>query len=347
MKIKLLFLIYTITDYQISFFNFLKKLNLFEVRIFFYNKKYNNYNFKYKKKKYFSFIEDYSNKKKFLITEINKFTPDFLIFGGYKLKYYSFILSIIKKKNIRYFFWLERLDKRRIIKNKILDFFIRRRLQNSNGIICVGKEAKNFYKRYNNKVYNLPYSIDVNKINRKLFFKDNKINFLFIGQLIKRKGADLLLSVLKKLAFVLKEKALFTIVGNGNLEKFFSKISKVNSNIKYYNFKNQSELRKIYLNHDVLIYPSRFDGWGVVPMEAMSYSLFLIISKNCGVLEILKKTNNYLINSHQQEIERSILQCIESKKRIKKQGILNKKIISQSICNNKNLESTVKNIFNK
>ena len=300
-----------------------------------------------KKKKYFSFIEDYSNKKKFFITEINKFSPDFLIFGGYKLKYYSFILSIIKKKNIRYLFWLERLDKRRIIKNKILDFFISRRLQNSNGIICVGKEAKNFYKKYNNKVYNLPYSIDVNKIDRKLFFKGNKINFLFVGQLIKRKGADLFLSVLKKLAFTVKEKALFTIVGNGNLEKFFSKISKVNHNIKYYNFKNQSELRKIYLNHDVLIYPSRFDGWGVAPMEAMSYSLFLIISKNCGVLEILKKTNNYLINSHQQEIESSILQCIESKKRLKKQGILNKKIISKSICNNKNLESTVKSIFKK
>ena len=70
MKIKLLFLIYTITDYQISFFNFLKKLNLFEVRIFFYSKKYNNYNFKYKKKNISVLLKIIQIKKNFLLEKL-------------------------------------------------------------------------------------------------------------------------------------------------------------------------------------------------------------------------------------------------------------------------------------
>lgn len=346
-KIKLLFFIYTITDYQLIFFKFLKKLNFLDVEILFYDEVYKNYNFTYVKKKYFNFLKNYSEPEKQIKKKIITFYPDFVILGGYKFPNNAFIIKILKEQNIKYFYWLERLDKKRIIKNNILHFFIKKRLKNANGIISIGKEAKEFYKKYNRKVYNLPYSIKANKKYKKNFFKNKKINFLFVGQLIKRKGADLLFNVLEKFDHSLDDKINFTIVGNGQYEKHYKSLSEKRKNIKFFNFQNFNKLKEIYLKNDVLIFPSRFDGWGVVPMEAMSYSLFLIISRNCGVIEILNNSKgNYIIECNEKDIKAAIIRCLLNKQNIKSQAMLNKRLISNSICNNKNLVKTIKKVFN-
>ena len=61
-------------------------------------------------------------------------------------------------------------------------------------------------------------------------------------------------------------------------------------NLKYYKFMKNHDLKKLYKDSNILIFPSVFDGWGVVPMEAMANKMFLIISKNCGVREIINKS---------------------------------------------------------
>ena len=83
-----------------------------------------------------------------------------------------------------------------------------------------------------------------------------------------------------------------------------------------------------------MVFPSIFDGWGVVPMEAMSKSLSLIISKNAGVSEILKnKKNGFTIIPNIKELHLSIKKCIQNPMLIKGQGSRNQKLISVSICN--------------
>ena len=188
--------------------------------------------------------------------------------------------------------------------------------------------------KINSNVINLPYSINVNNFNKKNFFKNNKINFMFVGQLIKRKGVDLIIDSFNKLTDEEKKQISLKIIGNGNLNKEVHRFVKNNKFAKYYNFLNKKKIIPIYNNSDIFLFPSRFDGWGVAPMEAMAASQALIMSKNVGMSELLKnKKNGSIIDLSKTSMLSTIKKYIKQKKSIKIQGIENRKHISKSLCN--------------
>ena len=155
-----------------------------------------------------------------------------------------------------------------------------------------------------------------------------------MGQLIERKGLHLMIDAFDKLSQDEKKRIKLHIVGEGNLKKKLKRFEIKNNFIKYYGFLFGKALDKIYEKSDVLIFPSIFDGWGVVPMEAMSKSLSLIISKNAGVSEILKdKKNGFTILPNTKELYSAIKKCIKNPMIVKNQGLRNQKLISDSICN--------------
>lgn len=334
-KIKVVFIINTITHYQLQFFNYLKRF--LDIRVLFHSKSHKNYEFSYQRKNFIYFIEDYKNKNLFIKKIINDFKPRFLILGGYKLKYNSMIIKFLKNLRIKYLYWLERFDKDKKIKLKIIQLFIRNILFKADCILSIGKEAERFYKQYNKSTFNLPYSIEINKLNKKKYFNNNKINFLFVGQLIKRKGLDLILNAINNLNPEMQNKVFFTIIGNGELSKETRILEKINDNVKYYSFQTINKLNKFYLCNDVLLFPSRFDGWGVVPMEAMSNGMLVISSNNCGVNELIKKNKgNMIIDSNTKDLTSAIIKCIKNKSYIEKFGTVNRRLIINSIYNVKN-----------
>jgi glycosyltransferase involved in cell wall biosynthesis len=343
-KIKLIFIINTVTNYQIDFFNFVKKF--FSIKVLFYSREHKNYKFIYKKESFFSYIEDYPKKKFYFNKIITNFKPHFVVLGGYKLKYNNFIIKLLKKNKIKFFYWLERLDERNKIKLKVIDFFFRSKLRNADGIFAVGNQATRFYRKYNKNILNLPYSINIRKSYNRNYFINDKINFLFIGQLIKRKGADLILKIINNLDKNIHDKITFTIIGNGPLNNKFKKLSFLKANLKYISFRNKRELWKFYLKNDVLLFPSRFDGWGVVPMEAMSNGMFLVISKYSGVKEILKYENNFIVKDENTLIN-AIIKCVNNRSIIKKQGSINRSLIMNSICNAQNASHLLKTYLTK
>jgi glycosyltransferase involved in cell wall biosynthesis len=226
--------------------------------------------------------------------------------------------------------------------------FIRNILFKADGILSVGKEAERFYKQYNKNTCNLAYSIEINKFNKKKYFNNNKINFLFVGQLIKRKGLDLVLNVINNLNSEIQNKIFFTIIGNGELSKEIKILEKTRDNVKHYSFQSINKLKKFYLYNDVLLFPSRFDGWGVVPMEAMSSAMLIISSKNCGANEIIKKNKgNIVIGSNTKDLTGAIIKCVKKKKSIKRLGIINRNLIINSIYNVKNSSKLLSEYLNK
>jgi glycosyltransferase involved in cell wall biosynthesis len=345
-KIKVIFVINTITHYQLQFFNFLKKY--LSIKILFQSKSHKNYNFSYKKNDPIYFLEKYKNKKKFIKNLINNFKPNFLILGGYKLEYNSFIIKCLEDlKKTKYFFWLEKQNENNKIKLKIVHFLTKNILFKANGILSIGEQARRFYRKYNKNILNLPYSIQVNKLNKRNYFNNNKINFLFVGQLIKRKGVDIILNVINDFNYEIQNKAIFTFIGNGTLSKKIKTLAKIKKNIKYYSFQDINTLNKFYLNNDVLLFPSRFDGWGVVPMEAMSNAMLVIAGNNCGVNELLKKNKGNFIINNSKDLSKAMIECIDNKDRVKKFGAVNRSLILNSIYNVKNSSKLFKNYINK
>ena len=96
---------------------------------------------------------------------------------------------------------------------------------------------------------------------------------------------------------------------------------------------DQKSLIQQFKKSDVLLFPSKFDGWGVVPMQAMSYSMYIVIGKNCGVNEIIKKNNNKIINVNEDSLLDTIEYCCKNKLEIVNKGVSNYYSIRKSICN--------------
>ena len=168
-----------------------------------------------------------------------------------------------------------------------------------------------------------------------------------MGQLIDRKGIDLILKSFDLLAPTEKKKIKLTIIGEGPYMKKVKIFSKLNNFVIFKNFLNRKKLIPIFEKNDVFIFPSIFDGWGVAPLEAMASSMSLILSKDVGMIEILKKNSNDIIDHTKEELLKTIKNLINNRDRIKKNGKINRNILMNSLSNTKNSSKHLLDILKK
>jgi glycosyltransferase involved in cell wall biosynthesis len=206
---KIIFYLNSPTSYQFDFFNNLIKKNI-KVFVIYQKKAIKNFNWKLKSHKWIYFLNNESpyNQINRIIQKIN---PYAVIIGGYKMNYDKIFYQ---SKKFLLFYWLERLEKKFFLKNLIRYFYIKKKIKNVDGILAIGKDAKNYYKKFHNKVLNLPYSIEIEKYDIKK--KNYGLNFLFVGQLIRRKGIDKLINIIKNEKL---NNVNFTICGAGPYKK--------------------------------------------------------------------------------------------------------------------------------
>lgn len=122
-------------------------------------------------------------------------------------------------------------------------------------------------------------------------FNDEKINFISVGRFTEQKGFDLLIR-----AFVLVvdelPNARLTLVGDGELFADMQSLAiKLGIENSIYFAGRSSNVAEYYSTHDVYIMSSRFEGFGLVLTEAMSFGL-PVISFDCptGPREIIGKS---------------------------------------------------------
>lgn len=116
---------------------------------------------------------------------------------------------------------------------------------------------------------------------------DRPVKLAFIGQCIRRKGADLLLEALGGLRDPGWE---LDIVGDGEerpaLEQLSSRLG-LQDRVHFWGSKTNSEAMRILETSDVLVLPSRWDGWGAVVNEALIRGVPVICSDRCGAADLL------------------------------------------------------------
>ena len=149
-----------------------------------------------------------------------------------------------------------------------------------------------FFKKYSIEPYqdNEENSIEVTNKNKKFSYSKKKyFNIIFVGQLIKRKDPFVLLRACKELKF----KVNITIVGEGYLKEglkvFVRKNNFDNIKIKFLGTVENQKLMQIIMKNDVLVLPSRFDGFGFVISEAIKYGTYVIVSSQVGAKDLLQK----------------------------------------------------------
>jgi len=182
-----------------------------------------------------------------------------------------------------------------------------------NKFFCVSKTIRKniFYptKFSDNKSFAnvkiLPNTIDSippeNKkiMNWKRIFKWQKSSFIigYVGRLEKIKGVDILISEFGKISQI-KSNLRLVIVGNGSLfSKYKLEIEKLNisDSVKFYGSVYRCNIFSAIKGFDLIIVPSRDEGYGLVALESMACGVPIIVSSADGLKGLVKDGYNGLI----------------------------------------------------
>jgi glycosyltransferase involved in cell wall biosynthesis len=185
----------------------------------------------------------------------------------------------------QWLFWGERLHH-----NCGMKQFIQRKLaapiSNASGIVGVGRVAEEDYHRRFPKLphFCIPYHCDLSP-----FFAIRRppagraITFLFCGQMIRRKGVDLLLLAFDRLISRGIDAQLSLVGRAADLETFLAVVSPATRlRIRYEGFQAPERLSEYFAKSDIFVLPSRHDGWGVVINQALAAGLPIITSNAVG-----------------------------------------------------------------
>lgn len=116
---------------------------------------------------------------------------------------------------------------------------------------------------------------------------------LFVGRLHERKGLDLLLPIFKKV--LEEEEALLRIVGSGEKEKALKLQAErlsLQKNVEFLGYLPDSEMQKQYSEASIFVSPSRYEGFGIVLLEALASGLPLVATKTGISSKVVEEGKN-------------------------------------------------------
>jgi len=154
----------------------------------------------------------------------------------------------------------------------------------------LGIKLMKFFGVPKQQIFQGLYCSNQNIFKKGIAIRKRKKNFLFVGNLVKKKGIAELLSSFKLFLNSNKDWKL-TIVGNGPLKKIIPK----QKNIKYLSFKTPKEIAKLMRKSRFLILPTHIDQWPLVINEATLCGCGLIITDAVGNIPEFSNNKNSII----------------------------------------------------
>lgn len=161
-------------------------------------------------------------------------------------------------------------------------------------ILAIGHVGERWFLRTGfplEKIYPWGYFVEaadrMERMKTEKSKEDDPVRIVFIGACIRRKRIDLLLNALQRLSEYRWE---LCIIGDGpergNLESLSSSLGLGNS-VSFAGVQPNPKAMEVLLNNDLLVLPSRYDGWGAVVNEALCRGVPVICSDNCGAADLV------------------------------------------------------------
>ncbi len=171
---------------------------------------------------------------------------------------------------------------------KILDGFTYSRYSK---IICVSKQVEfallNWIPSNKGKTKVIPNAIPIPKFLNPCPVKTYDI--LFVGRLTKQKGVEILLKAVKVLKDEYGRNLKIAIVGDGELKEQLNNLTVelgVNREVKFLGVRK--DVKELMVSSKIFVLPSRWEGFGIVIIEAMSNMLPIIATSVGGIPEIIE-----------------------------------------------------------
>lgn len=187
-------------------------------------------------------------------------------------------------------------------------FFGTSNLYNKNTIL----EKRNHFTIYNT----LPQYIQIR--NTEKIFDNDILTIGVVSRLEKIKGMDL---VIPAFAIVIKQgyKVKLLVVGDGSLKKEMEKQSVelgVSNYIEWKGRTEQSKLQECYDKIDILLMPSRSEGFGLTAIEGMARGCVPIVSDTGGLPEVVQDNVSGLLHKTEniKDLADKIISLCENRK---------------------------------
>ena len=196
----------------------------------------------------------------------------------------------------------------------------------------VEKQCRSF--GYTGKISYLPYGTDfprcenkeelIKKANAHFNFKEDELVFIYVGRIEKLKKIDLILDSLK----VLKDKGVkfkFFAVGKGSdlkkMKKYKHKLGFTDEEVIFTGFVEREYLPYLYARGDLLIFPSLYDNFGLVKVEAAAFSTPGVFTEgSCAGYGVTHGVNGYLAKDDKNSFAEVIAEAVSDRAALKKAG---------------------------
>jgi len=188
---------------------------------------------------------------------------------------------------------------------------LRKMLSRASGIIGMGTEAQVQYCKIvirESPSISVPYLPDLDDFlelpQAQPPTNSEPVRFFAAAQLIHRKGLDVLLAACSRLT---ESGWTLTIAGDGplrsNLRREFGKRFG-SDRVRFIGQIPYKDRANVFAKHHAFVFPSRWDGWGVAPVEAMAAGLPVISSDTViSMREIIREgKNGYLVPSENPQL---------------------------------------------
>ena len=154
---------------------------------------------------------------------------------------------------------------------------------------------------FKKRIYVIPNAIEYTNISAS---KINSLQFIFVGRLVFYKNLEV---VIKAINIVKKTfpKIKLIIVGNGPHKIALSSLVdelNLNDNIVFKGYVSTEEKLRLIAESNTLVFPSLFEGFGLVILEAFSQKKPVIVSDLRPMSDIVShEKNGFLLNPHDEK----------------------------------------------
>ncbi len=225
-----------------------------------------------------------------VVSKIKASDADLVIISDYSAPTAQVAMRFLERENRPFVFWGEvpGFSKRGMIGN-----WIRAQLQaplkNASGFAAIGEKAVEKYSELfpGKPIFNIPYFCDLARFvdarSANSLDKEVEVEVLFSGQLIDRKGVDVLLAAFARVA-TCNPKLRLRLLGSGpERARYLSLVPEhLSGRVDFMGHVEPVELPALFARASIFCLPSRHDGWGVVVNEALGAGLPMIVSSSVG-----------------------------------------------------------------
>lgn len=180
-------------------------------------------------------------------------------------------------------------------------------------------ESYSLKKRNHFTIYNsLPKTFTISQKTRN--FHNNPIVIGVVSRLEKIKGMDLVIPAFKKILSYDSDTKLI-IVGDGSLkEEMYNKANELQceNRITWAGRQPQNELAKWYDKMDIVLMPSRSEGFGLTAIEAMAHGCVVVAANTGGLPEVVQNNKVGLLHKPEsvEDIADKVLSLIKDRKKL-------------------------------